>query len=170
MLSYFFSSLREPIKTRHTQLLLGTTWQLKYSKKFVTKTQPKPPALSLIRYRTLVQSYQCRYCNRFIPVSVVQQRPAIDLLALALREASRGAQVKRQMSKGKREPKDRRSTKYILKLSVCRSLLVSCQPEDGLYIQEILKASVIRYPAITIITSECTIHRNSLILLEYQRQ
>ena len=37
---YFFNSLQEMIQTRHTQLL-GTTWQLRYSKKFVTTTWPK---------------------------------------------------------------------------------------------------------------------------------
>ena len=35
--SYFFSSLRESIETKHTYLL-GTTWELRYSKKFVTTT------------------------------------------------------------------------------------------------------------------------------------
>ena len=44
------------IQTKHTQLL-RTTWQLRYSKKFVTTTQSKPPVLSLVTYRTLVQSY-----------------------------------------------------------------------------------------------------------------
>ena len=57
--SYFFSSFRESIETKHTQLL-GTIWQLRDSKEFVTTTQPKPPILSLVTYCTLVQSYQ--YC------------------------------------------------------------------------------------------------------------
>jgi len=76
--------------------------------------------------------------------------PAIDLLELVLREASRDRRQEK-IVEGQIELRDCRSTKGIFRLKICRSLLSPASPETGLN----TKPKSNSLSAITIITSSC---------------
>ena len=57
---------------------------------------------------------------------------AVVLLSLVLREASRGARLIRSRSRDQESSRDRSSTKCILKMSLCQSLLSPASQETGL--------------------------------------